>query len=59
MMNKIDGQSKTVRQLLDNVKYAIDDYQREYQWTTKNVEELIEALEAKFTSEYSPEHERI
>lgn len=57
-MNKIDGRSKTVRELLSGVKYAIDYYQREYKWDTKNVTELLEDLEAKFLTSYREEHER-
>ena len=28
----IDGRARTVRELLDKAKYAIDFYQREYAW---------------------------
>ncbi len=48
MMNKIDARSKSVRELLDGVKYTIDYYQREYKWETKQVKELLEDLESKF-----------
>ncbi len=57
-MNKIDGRSKTVRELLSGVKYAIDYYQREYKWDTKNVTELLEDLEAKFLTSHRDGHER-
>jgi uncharacterized protein with ParB-like and HNH nuclease domain len=36
-MNKIDARSKSVRELMDGVKYGIDYYQREYKWTTKQI----------------------
>src|SRR5437879_4547879 len=58
IMNKIDARSKSVRELLDGVKYGIDYYQREYKWTTKQITELLEDLEAKFFDSYREEHER-
>src|SRR2546421_10387068 len=57
-MNKIDARSKSVRELLDGVKYGIDYYQREYKWTTKQITELLEDLEAKFSDSYREEHGR-
>lgn len=55
---KANGESKSIRQLLDIQKYKIDYYQREYKWTTDNVVELISDLENKFLLNYSDEHER-
>ncbi len=49
----ITGREKTVRQLLDNVKYTIDYYQREYKWQAKNITELLSDLTEKFDSYYS------
>ena len=57
-MNKIDARSKSVRELMDGVKYGIDYYQREYKWTTKQITELLEDLEAKFFYSYREEHSR-
>jgi uncharacterized protein with ParB-like and HNH nuclease domain len=57
-MKKIDGRSKTVRELLNGVKYAIDYYQREYKWETENIAELLDDLEAKFIYSYEEGHER-
>ncbi len=57
-MNKIDARSKSVRELLEGVKYGIDYYQREYKWTTKQITELLEDLEAKFFDSYREEHTR-
>jgi uncharacterized protein with ParB-like and HNH nuclease domain len=58
-MNKIDAQSKSVSDLLSNKKYAIDYYQREYKWETKQITELLEDLEAKFLDNYEEGHSRI
>jgi uncharacterized protein with ParB-like and HNH nuclease domain len=43
-MKKIDGTPKTIRELFTGVKYTIHYYQREYQWQTKQIEELIDDL---------------
>ena len=58
-MQKIHGQNRTVNNLLDKRKYDIDDYQREYRWTTKQVRELIQDLTEKFLDDYTPGDERI
>lgn len=55
---KIDGDGRTVRQLLAGQKYSIDYYQREYKWQTKQVTELMADLAAKFLESYEPGHER-
>lgn len=57
-MKNIDATDKPLRALLSNVKYSIDYYQREYQWQTKNVQELLDDLEAKFLSSHNPNHSR-
>ncbi len=57
-MKEILGKAKTVRELLKGVKYSIDYYQREYNWKTKQVHELLNDLSGKFLEEYRPEHER-
>src|SRR5690242_10974978 len=57
-MREILGKAKTVRELLDGVKYSIDYYQREYKWQAKNISELLEDLESKFFDSYKPTDER-
>ncbi len=57
-MNRIEGHSKTVRELLSGVKYAIDYYQREYKWERRHIDELLYDLEAKFSANYEEGHER-
>ncbi len=54
-MQKIHGQNRTINDLLDKRKYAIDYYQREYRWATKQVRELIEDLTDKFLEDYIEE----
>jgi len=57
-MQEIQGQAKTVRQLM-SVKYAIDYYQREYKWETKQIQELLDDLTEKFLEDYRKEHSPI
>lgn len=57
-MSTINSRTKTVRQLLSNVKYGIDFYQREYQWERRHIEELIDDLEGKFISSFNPTDDR-
>jgi len=57
-MKEIDGQAKTIQELLANKKYSLDYYQREYSWQTKHVIELIEDLVNKFFDSYKDEHDR-
>jgi hypothetical protein len=51
-VKEIRGEAKTIRQLLSGQRYAIDYYQREYRWETKQLRELIEDLTGKFLDDY-------
>lgn len=53
-MKKIDGSPKNLRQLLQNTKYSIHYYQREYMWQRKHIEELIDDLTSEFLEHYQP-----
>lgn len=57
-MKKIDGSAKTLKQLLQNTKYSIHYYQREYAWQFKQVQELVDDLTDEFLNYYEPSHER-
>ncbi|MBA3726788.1 MAG: DUF262 domain-containing protein, partial [Armatimonadetes bacterium] len=54
----IDGDGRTVRDLLSNRKYSIDYYQREYRWQTKHILELLGDLSDVFIDRYDEKHER-
>lgn len=54
----IDASDKSVRQVLDKVKYIVDFFQREYRWQRKHIEQLIDDLTSKFFANYDPSHER-
>lgn len=51
-MKKIEGSPKNLKQLLQNTKYSIHYYQREYMWQTKQILELIEDLTSEFLNYY-------
>ena len=57
-MKKIEGSPKNLKQLLQNTKYSIHYYQREYMWQKKHVEELIDDLTSEFLEYYQEEDER-
>jgi hypothetical protein len=57
-MKEIRGDAKNIRALLGGVKFAIDYYQREYRWETKQVTELIDDLAEKFQDSHEPGKER-
>jgi uncharacterized protein with ParB-like and HNH nuclease domain len=48
---------RTIRDLLQSESFSIDEYQREYKWETKNIEELLSDLRDKFFNSYQPGHE--
>ena len=47
MTKTIDAKDKSLREILSNVQYSIDFYQRDYKWQTKQCEELISDLNAR------------
>lgn len=50
---RIDGNARTIRQLLAHTKYKLDYYQREYSWESKHVTELLDDLSKKFLESYT------
>ncbi len=54
----IDGKGRTLWELFDNRRYAIDTYQREYKWRTKQLVELVDDLCGKFLEYYDARQER-
>ncbi len=52
-MKKIEGSPKNLKQLLQNTKYTIHYYQREYMWQQKHIEELIDDLTSEFLDNYT------
>lgn len=54
----VDGVAKTIAEVLEKKKYAIDYYQREYKWESKQIAELVADLTAKFSELYESHHAR-
>ena len=55
--NKIEANDRTVYQVLNNNKYTVDYFQREFSWQKKHIEQLITDLTSSFMSEYEANHE--
>jgi uncharacterized protein with ParB-like and HNH nuclease domain len=56
-MSAITPHYRSVQQLLQSQSFSIDEYQREYKWAKKNIEELLSDLGAKFYSHYRSDDE--
>lgn len=52
-MKEIQANDRTIRAVLDKVKYIVDFFQREYRWEKKQIEQLIDDLTTKFLSNSS------
>ncbi|MBU8934896.1 MAG: DUF262 domain-containing HNH endonuclease family protein [candidate division Zixibacteria bacterium] len=57
-MKEIRGDAKNIRTLLGGSKFAIDYYQREYRWETKQVSEFLDDLGGKFLESHEAGNER-
>lgn len=57
-MKKILGTPQNINDLFSGKKYTIHYYQREYQWHTKQIEELLTDLLEEFEEYYSEQDER-
>ena len=51
-MSTITPHYRSVQQLLQTKSFSIDEYQREYKWEKKHVDELLSDLQGKFLSCY-------
>lgn len=56
--NKIEANNRSILEVLDNKKYTVDYYQREYSWEQTHIEQLVTDLCNAFLDNYSPEHQR-
>ena len=57
-MKEISGDAKNIRALLGGQRFAIDYYQREYRWETKQVTELLDDLCGTFLDNYKEDDDR-
>lgn len=58
LQNKIEAHDRSIEQVLDNQKYTVDYFQREYKWEDKHIEQLVSDLTSAFLNEYQPTHQR-
>lgn len=52
LMAESSADIKSVREILTAKQYAVDFYQREYEWGRPQIEQLINDLESKFLTQY-------
>ena len=55
-MKEIRSETKSIHSLLNNSKFGIDFYQREYRWEESHVSKLIEDLSETFLKSYKSHH---
>jgi len=56
--NKIEAHDRSIADVLDDKKYTVDYFQREYKWEERHIEQLVSDLTSSFLNEYKPEHKR-
>ena len=52
--NKIEARHRNLFDVLNEQKYTVDYFQREYSWGEKHIEELVTDLTSGFLSEHTP-----
>lgn len=58
LSNKIEAHDRTISEVLDDQKYTVDYFQREFKWEERHIEQLVSDLTSTFLNEYKPEHRR-
>lgn len=53
LTNKIDANDRTIYDVLNEQKYTVDYFQREYSWGQKHIEQLVSDLTISFLQEYT------
>ncbi len=56
-MSELIGRNLTVREIFTGRKYRLDYYQREYTWSKSNLEDLLNDLTNRFSSEFEDKYE--
>ncbi len=56
--NKIEARHRNLFDVLNEQKYTVDYFQREYSWGEKHIEELVTDLTSAFLNEYMPGDKR-
>ncbi len=58
LSNKIEAHYQSISEVLDDKKYTVDYFQREFKWEERHIEQLVSDLTFSFIQEYRPEHKR-
>jgi uncharacterized protein with ParB-like and HNH nuclease domain len=58
LSNKIEAHDRSITEVLDDKKYMVDYFQREYKWEERHIEQLVSDLTSSFLNEYKTEHKR-
>lgn len=53
LTNKIEAHDRTIFEVLNEKKYTVDFFQREFNWETKHIEQLVTDLTSAFLNEYT------
>ncbi len=56
--NRIEARHRNLFDVLNEQKYTVDYFQREYSWGEKHIEELVTDLTSVFLNEYAPGDKR-
>lgn len=52
LTNKIEAHDRKIWEVLENKKYTVDYFQREYNWQRRHIEQLVTDLTSAFLNEY-------
>jgi len=58
LTNKIEADDRSISEVLDDKKYTVDYFQREFKWEERHIEQLVSDLTSAFLDEYRLEHRR-
>ncbi|HTN69142.1 MAG: DUF262 domain-containing protein [Bacilli bacterium] len=58
LSNKIEANDKSISDVLSDIKYTVDYFQREFKWEERHIEQLVSDLTSAFLNEYEDNHER-
>lgn len=48
LSNKIEAHDRSITEVLDDKKYTVDYFQREYKWEERHIEQLVSDLTSSF-----------
>lgn len=58
LSNKIEASHQSLYQVLNEKKYSVDYFQREYSWQKTHIQQLVIDLTSAFLNEYTPKDKR-